>query len=144
MAITKEELQKLQEEDESLQKLVENKNVMHYNGYTVSFKKKNGILFRLRQANEGNKNPVKQILVPMSLRKKVMSVAHDSIFGGHMGIRKTEDRILINFYWPRLHNDVTSFCRSCDICQKTVSKGSVTRVPLGEMPLVDMPFKSRC
>ena len=29
-----------------------------------------------------------------------MEVAHDSIFGGHLGIKKTKDRIQTNFYWP--------------------------------------------
>ena len=32
------------------------------------------------------------------------------------------------------------FCKSCDICQ-TIQKGRVTKVPLGNMPLIDTPFK---
>ena len=40
-----------------------------------------------------------------------------------------------------MHNDVSGFCRSCDVCQKIVDKGTVTRAPLGEMPLIDTPFK---
>ena len=40
-----------------------------------------------------------------------------------------------------MQSDVTSFCRSCDVCQKTIAKGSVLRVPLGNMPLIDMPFR---
>ena len=38
-------------------------------------------------------------------------------------------------------SDVSGFCRSCDLCQKTVEKGTVARAPLGEMPLIDAPFK---
>ncbi len=45
------------------------------------------------------------------------------------------------FYWPGVNGDITRFCRSCDICQKTVSKGHTTKVPLGNMPLIDTPFK---
>ena len=40
-----------------------------------------------------------------------------------------------------MQGDITSFCRSCDVCQKTTAKGSVSRVPLGDMPLIDMPFR---
>ena len=40
-----------------------------------------------------------------------------------------------------MHQDVPSFCRSCDVCQKTVIKGYIPRTPLGEMPLIDLPFK---
>ena len=80
-------------------------------------------------------------MVPKTLRKKVMEVAHDSIFGRHLGIKKAKDHFQTNFYWPGIQGDVTSFCRSCDVCQKTTAKGSVPRVPLGDMPLIDMPFR---
>ena len=33
------------------------------------------------------------------------------------------------------------YCKSCDVCQKTVNKGSVLKVPLEKMPLIDKPFK---
>ncbi|KAK7094305.1 hypothetical protein V1264_007945 [Littorina saxatilis] len=70
-----------------------------------------------------------------------MEVAHDSIMGGHLGVKKTSDRIQAAFYWPGLHADVTRFCRSCDICQKTIPRGRVPKVPLQKMPLIDRPFK---
>ena len=38
-------------------------------------------------------------------------------------------------------NDINEFFRSCDVFQKTVDKGTVARAPLGEMPLIDTPFK---
>ena len=82
-------------------------------------------------------------MVSKTLRKKVMEVAHDSIFRGHLGIKKTKDRIHTNFYRPRMQGDVTSFCRSCDVCQKMTAKGFVSHVPLGDMLLIDMPFGSR-
>ena len=69
-----------------------------------------------------------------------MQVAHDSLFGGHLGVKKTEDRIQTNFFWPGLQNDVFSFCQSCEVCQKTVPRRSVPRAPLGDMPLIDQLF----
>ena len=70
-----------------------------------------------------------------------MSVNHESAFSGHLGAKKTEFRILPNFFWPGLPQDVIRFCRSCDVCQRTVKRGSVKKVPLGSMPLIDTPFK---
>ena len=35
-------------------------------------------------------------------------MAHDSFFGGHLGVKKTEDRIQINFFRPGLHEDVVA------------------------------------
>ena len=37
-------------------------------------------------------------------------------------------------------DDVKRYCRSCDICQRTVAKGQVVKVPLGQMPVIDTPF----
>ena len=141
MAVNKEELIRLQEEDSTLQRFKETKVPETRKGYVISYEKRNGIWYRVRQRKDELGDSRKQILVPKSLREKVMEVAHDSLFGGHLGVRKTEDRIQTNFFWPGLHEDITSFCRSCDVCQKTVPRGSVPRAPLGDMPLIDQPFK---
>lgn len=108
----------------------------------VSFEEKEGILYRVfkhPRVNQGSQ--IRQVFVPQVLRNQVMQVAHDSLLGGHLGIKKTRERILTNFYWPGLNRDVTEFCKTCDICQKTVHKGTVHKVPLGKMPVIDVPFK---
>ena len=70
-----------------------------------------------------------------------MSVNHESAFNGHLVAKMTEVRILPNFFWPGLRQDVIRFCHSCDLCQRTIKKDIVKKVPLGSMPLIDMPFK---
>ena len=57
----------------------------------------------------------------------------------HLGIKKTLDRVVSEFFWPGVCGDVARFCQSCDICQ--IRKGRVTKVPLGKLPLIDTPFK---
>ena len=42
------------------------------------------------------------------------------------------DRVLNEFFWPRVCGDVSRFCKSCDICQRTIQKGRVTKVLLGK------------
>ena len=44
------------------------------------------------------------------------------------------------FFWPAIRKDVQVYCKTCDICQKTVPKGEVNRLPLGKMPVIDIPF----
>ena len=85
--------------------------------------------------------PVKQAMVPKQLRPRIMEVAHGSIMGGHLGFKKTTDKIQSAFYWPGIHGDVPRFCKSCDACQETVNKGSVPKMPLQKMPLIEKPFK---
>ena len=58
-----------------------------------------------------------------------------------MGIKKTVDKIQSAFYWPGIQRDVMRFCKSCDVCHKTVQKGSVPKVPLQKMPLIEKPFQ---
>ena len=70
-----------------------------------------------------------------------MEIAHESIMAGHMGIKKTTDRIQKAFHWPGIKGNVSRHCELCYICQKTLNKGSVPKVPLQKMPLIDMPFK---
>ena len=60
---------------------------------------------------------------------------------GHLGIRKTTDRVLQNFFWPGIFSDIRRFCQSCDICQRTVSKGSVMKAPLQTVPIIKTPFE---
>ena len=103
---------------------------------SVYFLKK-GLLYRL-YVREGEM--WSQLVVPQGLRDRVLSLGHESIMSGHLGIQKTSDRIVRCFYWPGIVGDIKRFCQSCDVCQRTVDKGSVRRVPVQITPLVEVPF----
>ena len=79
---------------------------------------KNGLLYRKHQKTKTGRSSI-----PQGLRQ-VMSANHESAFSGHIGAKKTEVRILPNFFWPGLRKDVIRFCRSCDECQRTVKKSN--------------------
>ena len=57
-----------------------------------------------------------------------MEVAHDSILGGHLGGKKTSDRVPSNFHWPGVAGDVQRYVQSYDICQWTIPKGRNVKV----------------
>jgi hypothetical protein len=100
-----------------------------------------GTMYRVYKENQGDYGKVvKQIVVPSKYRDRVISLAHESLMGGHLGSKKTLDRITSNFHWPGISNDVHKFCKSCDICQRTIPKGKIPKVPLGEMPIISEPF----
>ena len=109
---TKNELAKLQRGDTTLGKYVNLEDAVRKGGYEIKYERRRGVLYRIRNRVDGLGECLKQIMVPKALRRKVMEVAHDSIFGGHLGIKKTKDRIQTNFYWPGMQGDITSFCRS--------------------------------
>ena len=140
-SVSREELCELQSEDDELKAFSKKKDLTKRGEYEVKFEKRQGILYRIRRRIDGLGETWKQIMVPKNLRIRVVEVAHDSIFGGHLGVKKTKDRIQTNFYWPRMHKNVSGFCQSCDVCQKTVDKGTVARAPLGKTSLIDTQFK---
>ena len=104
----------------------------------TKFVRKKGLLYR--QFTKGNKVTL-QLVVPVGFREKVLRLAHETLLTEHLGIKKTLDRVVSEFFWPGVCGDVARFCKSCNICQRTIQKGRVTKVPLGKMPLIDTPFK---
>ena len=127
-SVDKSTIENLQKKDSSLKKCFDRigKPIIREN-YIGEFYKKNGLLYRKHQETKTGRS-FNQLVVPKELRRQVMSVNHESAFSGHLGAKKTEIRILPNFFWPGLRQDVIRFCRSCDVCQRTVKRGSV---PLG-------------
>ena len=105
----------------------------------ATFVEEKMILFRTF-TNERNEL-FRQIMVPLELRESVMKLAHDTPMAGHMGTKRTLDRIWHSFYWPGICKDVRQYCRSCDLCQKAVPKGQLKKVKLGHMPIIEQPFK---
>ena len=83
-----------------------------------------------------------QLFVPKALHRKVIELAHDAKMSGHLGIKKTQDRIKTRFHWTTMYSEIRRYCKSCVICLKTIPKGRGGRpVPLGKTPLIDVPFK---
>ena len=85
--VTAEEYLRWQQEDRSLDRLRDLEE-RHQQGKNASwFQTEKGILYRVFQNPQvNNGNPVKQVVVPRVLRTRVMTLAHDSILGGHFGV----------------------------------------------------------
>ncbi|XP_061171098.1 uncharacterized protein LOC133180643 [Saccostrea echinata] len=134
-----------QEEDPTLTKIrdyAEHNTVHQKKNGKVKWYKKNGLLYREFVANDDSVNKVfSQLVVPEKFRALVMKLAHDSLLAGHLGIQRTITRVNSEFFWPGLQSDIRRFCQSCDICQRTLQKGRVRKVPLERMPLIDVPFQ---
>jgi hypothetical protein len=144
--VTVETLREEQAKDATLKKIREmeqvNQTKTRDTGSAFKFVKRNDILFREFQApNVDHGNTLHQVVVPLKCRKKVMHLARESILEVvHQGRKKTTDKVMPNFFWPGLQVVVKRFCQSGDICQCTVHKGRLTKVPLGSTPLIDNPF----
>lgn len=82
---------------------------------------------------------VEQLVVPKSLRAKVLALSHDIPWAGHLGSVKTLERVAARFHWPGLYVDVQQHCRSCPTCQ-LASSHKVKPSPLMSLPIIGTPF----
>ena len=124
-------LSQMQSEDKTLGKFCPGQKPVVKGNATISIKKKNNILCRVYQnpkVNQGRENY--QVIVPKPLRKQVMELAHNSIMGEHLGIKKTIDKVLSEFFWPGIHGDVARFCRYCNVRQQMFRKRRLKKMPL--------------
>ena len=92
-SVSREELCKLQSEDDELKAFSEKKDLTKHGEFEVKFEKRQGILYQIRCRIDELGEMWMQIMVPKSLQIRVMEVAYDSIFGGHLGVKKTKNRI---------------------------------------------------
>nr|XP_054770320.1 uncharacterized protein LOC129278127 [Lytechinus pictus] len=146
--VSSEDIKEAQMADPTLKKAMEyaslnskDREDSEISGHSSYFVFDGGLLHRVFQPKSVlSGNEVRQLVVPKPYRQAVLKLAHESIMGGHQGVKKVTDKVLANFYWPGVQADITRYCRSCDICQRTVPKGRIPKVPLGKMPVIDVPF----
>jgi len=99
------------------------------------FKVTDGILYRKFWTND-KVGDIWQLVAPAGFRKEIMSTAHASVTGGHMGVKKTQVKVAKQAYWVGWSRDVRNFCRSCDVCAKyhrgtTIRQGELQNMCVG-------------
>lgn len=87
-------------------------------------------------------NTVFQLVVPVKFRLQVLTLGHDHDLAGHLGVKKTYDRILRYFFWPGLKADVVKHCKSCHRCQLAGKPNQrIPPAPLRPIPAIGEPFE---
>eukprot|EP00731_Ephydatia_muelleri_P007367 Em0003g1615a len=77
----------------------------------------NKILYRQWEDVQGRGlNKTLQLVLPSSLVPAVLEGLHSSLVGGHMGAKKTLDKVRCRFYWVGQRKDITQWCISCPTC----------------------------
>lgn len=65
------------------------------------------------------------IVLPANLRPKALRLAHDDIFGGHLGRAGTQRSLQEKYWWPHMQRDVAFQVKSCLWCLR--SKSTIQR-----------------
>lgn len=111
----------------------------------VGYYLKDGVLMRKWRPPDIPANEdwavINQVVVPKVYRNEILSMAHGLPLGGHLGVNKTVNKILKQFFWPGLRKDVSSFCKTCHTCQ-VVGKHKLDppAAPLQPIPAFGEPF----
>ena len=130
MDVDKATLRKRQTEDESLskcwRKVKKGDKEFHID---------DGLLWRV--TTDKLADELLQLCVPLSYRSLVLSLAHRP---GYLGRDRTVRRVMEEFYWPGVYDEVSKLCRSCLACQR-VSKHHLPPAPLQPLSIIDTPFK---
>ena len=71
--------------------------------------------------------------MPSALKRDVLCQMHDSLVSGHLGYKKTKQKILQKFYWCSLKEDVSGHIRKCDVCQADKKPAKTPRASLGSL-----------
>jgi hypothetical protein len=56
--------------------------------------------------------------IPTGMRKQIATRMHEDWYGGHAGVQKTKERILLYYFWPNIDADVDQVIKTCERCQK--------------------------
>ena len=143
--LSPDDISKLQREDDSLRKFFKQADdkTIHTTrrNESISYTIEDNILFRRYQSplKTGPITYYKQIVVPKSLKERLIKVAHESTFSGHLSAHKVYLKLIQDFFWVGMTKDIANFTQSCIICQRVGFKPK--RVPIGEPPIVDAPFQ---
>ena len=97
-SITKDDLIKLQKADSIIQSKISNSN----KDYVLE----DEVVYRI---DMNTKNQNKQVVVPEKLRNSILKLGHESKMSGHLGNKKTLNRIRSHFYWSGITSDVKKF-----------------------------------
>ncbi|XP_033111018.1 uncharacterized protein LOC117112073 [Anneissia japonica] len=89
-----------------------------------------GVLYR--NIVEKGEN-VKQLLLPESLKDKILQTVHDEL--GHQAFQKTLEITRKRCYWPGMADDIQKYCDNCPRC--TLAKAGRKVKPLMEVLAID-------
>ncbi len=82
----------------------------------------------LRDATATVQQEYKQIVVPESMKEKLIWILHDQM--GHPGRNRTTETIKLRYHWSGLYTDVMNYCKGCRYCNLRKAHNRVAKVPI--------------
>ena len=111
---------------------LESPETRHYWILWDSLRLVDGLLYKQFLKRDGTGDFL-QFLAPKCLRAEIMQQLHNSLQGGHLGQKKTRERILQRYFWFEMKIDINNWVLKCDACAANRKPTHTPRAPLGNM-----------
>ena len=141
-----EEIKKMQAQNNEWKLLIEARkanippSLKEQEGKSIEFRRlcqiwdqlalREGVMYRKYFDSKNHSGIRYQLLVPASLRKRVLEETHDGLCGGHLGEEKTFQKLKLTHYWPGYWNSVREWCRTCAACASRKTPAPKNKAPL--------------
>lgn len=90
---------------------------------------KDSILYHKFENDIGNKITW-QIVLPTSLRQNVLHQLHNVPTAGHLGVKKTLQKVRLRYFWYGLRRDVEHWISKCDTCASRKAPNKTPKAPM--------------
>ncbi|CAC5382342.1 unnamed protein product [Mytilus coruscus] len=94
-----------------------------------SFEIRDGILCRKWESERGD-NVTWQKVIPENLKECVLKQLHNSVTGGHLGIKKTLSKVRQRFFWFGVRKYIENWCSKCDVCASRKRPNRKPKAPM--------------
>lgn len=98
-----------------------------------------GVLYYVRADAHGVAGH-RRLVIPRRLRHLCLQATHEHLLAGHLGIKRTFDRLQARYYWDGMYADAVAWVRSCPICASRLAPNPVSKQPVVAIT-VDAPFE---
>ena len=71
----------------------------------------------------------RRLVLPLHKREMALSIYHDHPSSGHRGVTSTYEKIREHLWWPKMKEDVSYWCGSCEQCAR-FKNPSTSKAPL--------------
>ena len=76
------------------------------------------------------------LVLPASREQEVIELAHDNALAGHLGVRKTLQRLMALFHFPKMRDKIKGHVRTCKTCQLVRPIKKSERAPLQKVDVM--------
>jgi hypothetical protein len=127
--VSQKEIKKLQTGDESLRRCREvasqETDEKRQSG-KIEFVLRNDLIYKHDKGISTEEDKLR-LVIPEAMKKRVLEMTHGQSLAIHNNARDTLNKTTGEFYWEGMRSDVSQFVKSCDTCQRIVSKIAMSR-----------------